>query len=331
MGLAIDGHSSVYIEGWSFHPLYGSSGVTIKYDSAGNSLWANSHSNSGPANVISPIAVDSIGSEIYAATSDSVIKVDSLGNSIWSRNFSGVVYGIALDINSNPYVTGAAGCGYITRKFDVDGNLLWSTDLLCSFDGPSAFAIDKKGNTFVTGSVWVSYEVPSWVTVSYDSLGQRRWFQTFGVYPPGGGTAIALDYNGCVYAGGYLLNSPFSIVKYDSAGNLIWLRSGTNSGGLKALSSDENGNVFATGYSAGNGTGDDFFTIKYSPIPFLKGDLDENGVLTLDDIVSLLNCVFLGSGNCPPAFADVNCDAFLTPADVVVLLLTFFASAPPPC
>jgi hypothetical protein len=92
-------------------------------------------------------------------------------------------------------------------------------------------------------------------------------------------------------------------------------------------------NVYIAGSSYGYGANNnyDFIILEYSPVPILKGDLDESGVLTLDDIVSLLNCIFLGSGSCPPAFADVNCDASLSPADVVVLLLIFYTSVPPPC
>lgn len=55
-----------------------------------------------------------------------------------------------------------------------------------------------------------------------------------------------------------------------------------------------------------------------------KGDMDGNGSLGPTDVVLMLNCVFLGSGNCDPCFADLDCDGGLTPTDVVIILNIIF-------
>ncbi len=48
-----------------------------------------------------------------------------------------------------------------------------------------------------------------------------------------------------------------------------------------------------------------------------KGDMNADGSLTSADVVLILNCTFLGEGNCSICFADVNCDGMLMAAVVV--------------
>ncbi len=59
-----------------------------------------------------------------------------------------------------------------------------------------------------------------------------------------------------------------------------------------------------------------------------KGDLNGDENLTIFDVVLLLNCVFLGEGNCGTCFADVNCNGFLTAADIVLELYAVFSNRP---
>lgn len=65
---------------------------------------------------------------------------------------------------------------------------------------------------------------------------------------------------------------------------------------------------------------------------FIKGDLNLDAVLTPADVVLELNAVFLGkSFPASPETADVNCDTQLTPADVVLHLNATFNGEPFPC
>ncbi|MGH8003530.1 MAG: DUF7450 family protein, partial [Limisphaerales bacterium] len=63
----------------------------------------------------------------------------------------------------------------------------------------------------------------------------------------------------------------------------------------------------------------------------LKGDL--NGTLDLSpaDVVLMLQCVFLGIGDCDLSFSDVNCSGNLSPADVVLELNAVFLDEDFPC
>ncbi len=63
----------------------------------------------------------------------------------------------------------------------------------------------------------------------------------------------------------------------------------------------------------------------------VKGDLNDDGSLTIADAVLLLNCAFLGSGYCLLCFSDVNCNGILTAADVVLELNKVFLGVPFPC
>ncbi len=74
----------------------------------------------------------------------------------------------------------------------------------------------------------------------------------------------------------------------------------------------------------------------YSPTPFqfcaaAKGDMNADANLSPADVVMMLNCVFLGSGNCGFCFADVNCSGDFSPADVVLELNAVFLAGSFPC
>ncbi len=76
------------------------------------------------------------------------------------------------------------------------------------------------------------------------------------------------------------------------------------------------------------------------PVNFLKGvitinptgDLDVDGQFTSTDVVLILNCVFLGEGDCTPSCrSDVNCDGSPTAADVVIQLNKVYLGVSYPC
>ena len=62
-----------------------------------------------------------------------------------------------------------------------------------------------------------------------------------------------------------------------------------------------------------------------------KGDMDGSGNLSPVDVVLMLNCVYLVSGNCDMFFADVDCSNGLSPAYVVLELNAVYLAAAFPC
>lgn len=78
----------------------------------------------------------------------------------------------------------------------------------------------------------------------------------------------------------------------------------------------------------------DGYMLNLVPLQFCsnaKGDLNGDADLTAADVVLILNCVFLGNGNCDPCFADVSCNGTLNTVDVVILLNAVFLEDPIDC
>ncbi len=61
------------------------------------------------------------------------------------------------------------------------------------------------------------------------------------------------------------------------------------------------------------------------------GDLNADGSLAPADVVLLLFCVFLRTGNCELCFADVDCSGGLSTADVMKAINAVFLGEPFPC
>lgn len=82
---------------------------------------------------------------------------------------------------------------------------------------------------------------------------------------------------------------------------------------------DDGNNVSGDGCSA---------SCQIEPV---KGDMNEDSLVTQVDIVLMLNCVFLGLGSCDPTYTDVNCSGDLSAADVVLELNKVFLGTAFPC
>lgn len=79
----------------------------------------------------------------------------------------------------------------------------------------------------------------------------------------------AIDANSNVYITGYTYptsaNADITTIKYDAAGNIVWVKHYDNGGydDANAITLDVSSNVYVTGESDGTGTGRDIITIKY--------------------------------------------------------------------
>ncbi len=63
----------------------------------------------------------------------------------------------------------------------------------------------------------------------------------------------------------------------------------------------------------------------------MLGDLDFDQSLTSTDVVLLLNCVFLGIGDCYFETADLDCNSILDATDIILLLNAVFGGQPLGC
>ena len=265
--IASDGNGSAYIAGF-----FSSSSITF------GTITLN---NAGGVNVF-------------------IAKYNSFGNVLWARSAGGSggddAYGIATDVNGNVYVTGKFSSPSITfgsitlnnisdydffiAKYDSAGNALWAKVAGGNSDDRGyGLAADANGNVFVTG-IFTSSSITFGVTtltnpagysdlfiVKYDSAGNVLWAKKAGGNKFDFALRDATDGNGNVYVTGWfdsdsisfgtttLVNAhggnhDFFIVKYDSAGNVLWAkRAGTTSddAGLD-VATDASGNAFVSGY-----------------------------------------------------------------------------------
>ena len=230
-----------------------------------------------------------------------LLNYDPAGNLRWSRqigtatnDYSG--FGVSADGLGNVYISGRTrgeeGQDFpyphdvFVAKYDAAGNRLWMQPIATSEDDASLdLAASPLGDLYVAGYTWgtlgnASAGSADAFVAKFDAAGNRVWTRQHGgtlaefVYG-----AAADDIGNVFVAGatqGGLSGSTAGsydafVLKYDSAGNLLWARQfGTALyDSVSGVSTDQFGNVILTGYTGGslganNAGSNDVFVSKYS-------------------------------------------------------------------
>jgi hypothetical protein len=127
---------------------------------------------------------------------------------------------------------------------------------------------------FVTGYIHNSSGYIGYGTVKYSSAGVPLWtnlFNRFNGYESNA-YGLAVDSSGNVYVTGNSSapgsGNDYATIKYSGAGVPLWTNiyngAGNSDDFAEAVAVDGNGNAFVTGSATGNGSGNDYATIKYS-------------------------------------------------------------------
>jgi len=292
-GIALDENGNCYVVGYfdstmtfDTYSLTSSGDYDIfvaKMDANGNWLWAAKAGGSG-SDYGYEIAIDDNGNSYvtgwfegtatfgtYSLTSSGstdifVARIDADGNWLWATKTGGsshdYSFGIAVDDNSNCYVTGSfygpATFGSYTinssgardifvAKIDANSNWQWASQAGGSgMDIGQAIAIDDNGNSYVTGSFYGTVTFGTYSLTSsggtdifvarLDADGNWLWATQAGGSNLNISTEIAIDDNGNCYVVGYFDSTvtfgtysltsseafDIFVAKIDANGNWLW-------------------------------------------------------------------------------------------------------------
>jgi hypothetical protein len=292
--VAVDGFGNSFITGFFESPAitFGSVTLTnassgsdlflVKYDPAGNLIWAKREGGTG----------DEVCNSV---------TVDALGNSFIAGYFESpsITFGTTTLTNNGFY-------DLFLVKYDPSGNVLWATSSGGnSSDYANCVSIDAAGNTYVTGN----FQSPSIIfgsttltnagvntsdifLVKYDPLGNVIWAKNTGGTDDDVPKSVSTDATGNSYIAGYYLNTTtigstamtsngfddLFVAKLDPSGNVLWATSagGNNRDQAYSVAFDAAGNSYVTGHFVSssivfgsttltNSASYDLFVVKYNP------------------------------------------------------------------
>ncbi len=263
--LAID-NTGVYVTGNSQGTNSGKDFLTLKYDLDGNKLWeARYNSPENGDDFAQALAIDNSGNVCITGTGDGI-------------------QGAAAGSSYLPAVTNPSGDKgyYTTIKYDRNGQQLWASQYKGTGyldDIPHAIKVDSSGNVYVTGESMNSDTGYDYATIKYDADGKQQWAIRYQGDTKGadGAFAMTLDNSGNILVTGYSSSSvngtgvlEYATVKYDNAGDLIWVArySGPRGDNIPcSVLTDSDESVYVTGVSGfikyDNTAYENYATVKY--------------------------------------------------------------------
>ena len=288
-GVAVAADGSVYVTGGtlSFSAAGDEDAFLLKYAANGALLWQRTYGtaadafNSGAESGIDvAVAPDNSGVVVLGNYRDGNIflaKFSATGTLIWDLTWGGNQEGasaVAIAPGGTIYVTGATfdfGAGQgdaFLLSFTPSGTLNWQrTWGGDSFDVPRGVAVATDGNIYISGDTGNSAFLVKFSPAGTVGV-QREWGvvgrtgipnddQTFGhavAAAPAGGAFVVGDTSGTGF------NPNLVAARFDSGGNLVWLRvGGPGFGSAQDVAVAADGSLHITGNVLTEPSGADAF------------------------------------------------------------------------
>ena len=153
-------------------------------------------------------------------------KYDPSGNLLWQNTYDDPTYNlsgvwIAVDGGGNAVVlanivrsTDGQPNGWLTLKYDANGNLLWVNPFPRTVSNAARLIVDISGNIYVAGTGVLTKYSPSGAVLWQDSSGNAG--QPYSI-------ALSIDGKRIAIAGkSGITGLDFRAAMYDSNGNLLW-------------------------------------------------------------------------------------------------------------
>ncbi len=238
--ITTDQKNNVYLAGSSTAAGFGLDISLVKYDAAGQELWAAVYDS--PAGLDDKAVNVFIGSDgaVYLAgksyskwnqSSALLLKYDTEGNLLWDKQYDNLGDELMYaEMNNDHYIVFGAECrnGLQTSKLDTSGQVFWSD--LYESKGElgnyyNTLVTDKAGNTYANGFIRDPNERPVTVVLKYDQNGQLVWAAIFNENDAGycnfGNMAVDKEGN-AVICGSDKNSDKMVVTKIDSSGSLLW-------------------------------------------------------------------------------------------------------------
>jgi len=226
--IAVDGTGGVYVAGWeSWGPPFWCDGqrtrqcrytqpLLVKYDQAGNILWADAYAPSATDwGQTKALVLDHQGGACVAASNDLsfeylVASIDPMGGTVWEKPLSGTynVTAACIDKEGSVYTTGTS---WLNAKLaHPDGQMLWANRQRQQPDRGAAVAVGTNGGLYLTGVQSSATNGTDSALVRYDPVnGNQLWVKRYDgpAHGDDGATAMAIAPDGSIYVTGYSANT----------------------------------------------------------------------------------------------------------------------------
>jgi len=352
--IGIDNAGNIYVTGESdFNAdvtIYNYNITTLKYDAAGNQLWAKNYIGvAGNDDVPNSIFIDGSANVYVAGTTDLdplvtesndyvILKYNTAGTQQWANTYNAtgasndIANDICADASGNVFTTGYSEFipekNGTTLKYNAGGTLQWAKYYNGIGDNSSnshSVAIDANDNVFIAGYT-VEYGTDrNFALQKINAGGITQWVRTINgtsSFSVDDAYGVAVDASGNIFVGGYVKNSNVSndylIAKYNQNGDSLWTKTYdyiSSSDKAVALALDAAGNVYLTGRSDSDPTlnsNDDALTVKWNTNGVFQWATRYNGLGNSSDLAKSIKIG--SSGNIyisGKTFNGVNSDYLL--------------------